>query len=172
MIGYWLMPAAAQKRQLAAVIEQLARKYDAPLFEPHVTLYSSDDDEAAAAALVERVAPRFAPVTLLVCCVEQSARFTKSLFVQFENNADAQRLSDSIRAESQSQTDYEFEPHLSLIYAALPSATKAAEARAVHLPFDGVTFETISAITFPRPIRSRGDVEAWRIITTADLRGS
>jgi hypothetical protein len=87
MIGYWLLPADSQRAWFRAAIERLAKKYDAPVFEPHVTLYSGDDEEESARALVDHVATRNAPLELSVAGVEHSERLTKTLFVQFARAA-------------------------------------------------------------------------------------
>ena len=42
IITYWICPAAPARNQLASIIGGLARRLDAPVFEPHVTIYSAD----------------------------------------------------------------------------------------------------------------------------------
>jgi 2'-5' RNA ligase len=170
MIGYWLIPAENEKRQLAALIRDLAQRYDAPVFEPHVTLYTRDDSEEDARRLLARMSAERA-VELSVGGIAYSDKFTKTLFVQFEKNADAQRLSDGFGESSHSARQYDFDPHLSLLYADISDATKAREARATRLPLQRVVFDSLAAIDFPRPIKSRADVEAWRTIATAKLTG-
>ena len=169
MIAYWLLPAESPRSWFVATIAQLARKYDGPLFEPHVTLYSTDENDEAARTLLERIAALHAPIELSVGGIEHSERFTKTFFVQFANARDAQQLSDAFVAASPSQKNYEFNPHLSLLYAHLPAETKAAEARNIRAPFERALFDSIAAIRFPRPIESRADVELWRTIATAKL---
>ena len=171
MVGYWLIPADEQKAQFAAIIGELAQRHDAPVFEPHVTLFSSDDSEEHARRILDHVASRYQPLELRVTGIAHSEKFTKTLFVHFANNRDAQRLSDAIQESSQSAGDYEFDPHLSLLYAHISADAKAAEARSCDLPFDRVVFDSIAAIHFPRHIESRADVEPWRTIATAKLRG-
>ena len=109
------------------------------------------------------------PIELSVGGIEHSEKFAKTLFVQFANARDAQQLSDAFVAASPSQKNYEFNAHLSLLYAHLPAETKAAEARNIRAPFERVLFDSIAAIRFPRPIESRADVESWRTIATAKL---
>lgn len=171
MIGYWLIPAEPQKSHLAALIAELATKYDAPMFEPHVTLYSGDADEQSARELVHEIAQHHRRIELAIRAVEHSEKLTKTLFVQFENRPEAQQLSDAFRAAAGSAKGYEFDPHLSLMYADVRSETKSAEAYRVQLPFERVAFDSVAAIHFPRPIKSRADVAGWRTIATAQLHG-
>jgi 2'-5' RNA ligase len=169
MIGYWLIPADEQKKHLASLIGDLARKYNAPVFAPHVTVFSSADSEEHARDLVERVAARHGAVELSVSGIAHSEKFTKTVFLEFNDDAAAQKLSDAVRESSHSARDYEFDPHLSLLYADLPQREKSAAAEGVRLAFDHVVFDSLAAIQFSQPIKSRADVEAWRTIATAIL---
>jgi 2'-5' RNA ligase len=171
MTGFWLLPAEPAQSWLTAAVEQLAQKYDAPVFEPHVTLYSGDDEEEAAGALVDRIAAPNTPVELSVAGIEHSEKFTKTLFVQFAKSSAAQQLSDAIRTASRSQRDYELNPHLSLLYAYIAEEVKAAEAERIRVPFERIRFDAISAVFFPKPIQTRADVEGWRVLATAKLSG-
>jgi 2'-5' RNA ligase len=171
MIGYWLIPVDEQRAQLAAIIREIAHKYEATAFDPHVTLYSTDDSEEHARRVLDQIAAQHQAFELRVSGIGHSEKFTKTLFVQFANNAEAQRLSAAIQNSSQSGSNYEFDPHLSLLYAHISPGINAAEAEAVHLPFDRVSFDSVAAINFPQQIKSRADVEAWQTIATAKLAG-
>jgi hypothetical protein len=37
--SFWLMPSEPLRKQLCAVIRALASEFDAPRFDPHVTIY-------------------------------------------------------------------------------------------------------------------------------------
>ena len=169
MISYWLIPADRQREQLATLIGQITHRYDAPAFEPHLTLYSSDDSEEHARRVLDHIAAQHRAVELRISGITHSEKFTKTLFVQFANNAEAQQLRDAIGELSQSGRDHHFDPHLSLLYARISAEAKAAEACGLRLPFERVVFDSIAAVRFPRPIESRADVEAWRKIATAKL---
>lgn len=171
MVAYWLVPAEPHRSAFAAIIRELAQRYEAPVFAPHVTLYSDDADEQSARALLDQLAKENRAIELAVRGIDYSDKFTKTLFVEFENTPEAQQLADAIRKHSSSSSDYEFSPHLSLLYAQLPNDTKAKEARAVRIPSQRIRFDAISAIQFPRSINSRADVEAWRTIGIGKLIG-
>src|SRR6267378_6638567 len=54
VIAYWLIPAEPAHSFFQGVINDLARRYDAPLFEPHVTVHvTSNRADAAESALSE-----------------------------------------------------------------------------------------------------------------------
>lgn len=172
LTGYWLIPAEPVQAHLVSIVRELAQKYHAPVFEPHLTLFSNSETEEHTRDVLRRVAAAHSPVELSVSGIEHSEKFTKTLFVQFSRNEAAQRLSDSVRAASSDpEQEYEFNPHLSLIYADLATETKAAEARRVRLPCDRIRFDAIAAIDFPTPIKTAADVEAWRMIAKTKLIG-
>ncbi len=171
MIGYWLVPAEPARTWFSAQIAELARRYDAPVFDPHVSVYSSEDDEDYARVLMKRVAPEFTSIQLTIEAVSWSEKFTRTLFVQFAQSSQVQQLSDSLRAGSRSRREYELNPHLSLLYALVSGEAKAAEAHRIALPFDDVEFDAISAISFSKSIKTRADVEAWRTIGGTQLSG-
>src|SRR3982751_1717196 len=134
MIGYWLIPAVEQNKQLAEIIREIARRYEAPVFDPHVTLCSSDDSEEHERRVLNHIAAQHHAVELRISGIAHSKKFTKTLFLQFDRNSEAQRLSDLIRKSSQSSREYEFDPHLSLLYAHISAEATAAEAHTIHLP--------------------------------------
>lgn len=41
-VAFWLVPARQEASFLAQIIQALATQYEAPLFEPHVTIFSTD----------------------------------------------------------------------------------------------------------------------------------
>jgi hypothetical protein len=44
--------------------------------------------------------------------------------------------------------------------------TKAQVADSLDLPFDEVSFDSVKAVISPAKIKSRADVEAWRVVAT------
>jgi 2'-5' RNA ligase len=163
MVAFWLMPARAERDRFTSVIAELAARYDAPVFEPHVTLIGGKLDEQKAADVLQRCT--FSePIELEIAGVETSEKYTKTLFVQFRPSPLASELSDAITAAANITSDYEFNPHLSLLYKEMREVEKAAAASRIELPFDRVTFDGLKAIVTPAEITSRKEVEAWRTI--------
>lgn len=68
--------------------------------------------------------------------------------------------------------DYEFDPHLSLIYKDLPESTRATLAAATTVPSMRVTFDRLRVIRCPDRITTRADVEAWQTLGERFLRDS
>lgn len=76
MIAFWLLPAPASAAVFAALIRKLARKYDAPLFDAHVTLCAGNFATADALDELREIQAR-ADYQLDVVGVEESATITK-----------------------------------------------------------------------------------------------
>ena len=169
MVAFWLVPARAERDRLASLIAGLAARFDAPVFEPHVTLFGGKIAEEKAADVLQRC--DFAmPIELEIAGVEFSEKFTMTLFVQFRSSQRASELSAAIKTAAEIESDYEFNPHLSLLYKEMPEREKAAAALTIELPFDRVAFDGVKAIVTPAGIKTRAEVEAWRTIGERRVR--
>jgi 2'-5' RNA ligase len=170
IIGYWICPAEPARSRLVEVIGDLARQFDAPVFEPHVTIYVTDAQrENPAAVLGEVLRKRRDPFRLTIRGLDYSAKFTKALFVQFAPDPKLTRLSEDLRRASGTRNDYELNPHVSLIYKKMDEEMKGRLANSITLPFTEVTFDNVKAIISPAEIKSREEVEAWRIVAEQNL---
>lgn len=166
MVAFWLSPPAGAREFFLSLIKDLAQRYHAPVFEPHVTLCGGEIAETRAEEIVRNLSIR-EPITLEITGVEHSEKYTKTLFVQFRSTPEIEALSAEIQKAAASHHD--LNPHLSLLYKEMPEADKAAAARAISLPFDSVTFETVTIVVTPSPIRGAADVEAWRTLGSRRL---
>ena len=166
LIAYWLIPAEQAHTFFDRVIDDLARRYDAPVFEPHVTLHVGAD--SAQEALAE-AARECTPIKLKPLGIQQSDEFVKTLFVQFALTAELRRMNEIIRNAAQDASQYELKPHLSLLYNKLEAAARRELAASIIVPFSEVTFDRIKAVRCVSPTQSRADVEAWRVIGAEEL---
>ena len=101
--------------------------------------------------------------------MHHSRQFTKTLFVQLALNAKLQGLSYLIRGASKTPSDYQLEPHVSLLYGSMSLPARRELARSIRLPFSTVVFNSIKAVRCVLPTRNRVEVEAWRVIATKSL---
>jgi hypothetical protein len=168
-IAYWLTPTEPTRGSLEKLIADLARRYDAPVFEPHVTLYVGSDRAEVADQIVSQAATGQEPIQLEVLDVRHSALFTKTLFLQLALSAKLQRLSELIRQRSPPSSPYYLNPHMSLLYRRMSLAARRELARSIRLPFSEVVFDSICAVRCTSPTRNRAEVEAWRVIATKSL---
>jgi Cyclic phosphodiesterase-like protein len=169
IITYWLCPAEPARSHFAAVISNLAARFDAAVFEPHVTISVTSAEQEKPAIVLAKVLPGYRRFRLEALGLGYSHKFTKTLFVRFADHADLTGLSEDLRRASGSPSDYELNPHLSLLYKTMDSETKRELARSTALPFGDATFDTVKAVLSPARIESPEDVESWRVIAEERL---
>jgi hypothetical protein len=105
---------------------------------------------------------------LKVC---QSSEFIKTLFVQFAPDRKLQQFNETIRDAAQDSSDYQLNPHLSLLYKKMSILARRQVAHSIKVPFSEVTFDSIKAVRCISPTRGRADIEAWRVVATKSLGG-
>jgi len=171
ILTYWLTPAEPARSYFASLISDLARRFDAPVFEPHLTLYATRAGGEDAEELLARTVAGRGAIPLCLTGVDFADEFTKTVFVQFQPNEELIRWSRKLRDASAFQNEYELNPHLSLIYKTLPSEIKEEIAGSLSLPFQEVHFDSAKAVITPDQIEAREDVEAWRVVASQKLSG-
>jgi hypothetical protein len=163
-VSFWLLPAEEDRLIFEAIIARLAQAYDAPVFAPHVTLYSGEyaDHEDPGAILAQAIQGIDA-VALTVESIRTTSAFTKTLFVQFAPSEPLNTLSDRLRQLSVTPSDYRLDPHLSLLYKHMPEADQQRAAETISLPQTQVSFDAVAGNVSPTPTRTRDDVERWEM---------
>ena len=169
VIAYWLIPSEPAHSFFQRIINDLARRYDAPAFEPHVTIYAGADRVDAAKNALAHAARKCKLIGLTPLGADESDEFIKTLFVQFAMNAELQRTNDIIRAAANDSPPYELNPHLSLLYNNVTEVVRRELAASISIPLSEVTFDAIKAVRCISPTRSRADVEAWHVVAAAFL---
>jgi 2'-5' RNA ligase len=164
VIAYWLIPSEPAHSFFQRIINDLARRYDAPVFEPHVTIHVGADRADAAENALGEAARECKPIGLTPLGIDQSDEFIKTLFVQFAMSSELRKDNDMIREAANDSFQYELKPHLSLIYENMEAAARRELATSINVPFSEVTFDAIKAVRCVSPTRSRADVEAWRVV--------
>ena len=169
VIAYWLIPAEPARSFFQQVINDLACCYDAPVFEPHVTIHAGSNRADSAESALSEAARFCKPIRLKALEVGHSSEFIKTLFVEFALNAELQQLSKIIRSAAEDSSHYELRPHLSLLYKKIPDAARRELSGSIEAPFSQVRFDALRAVRCISPTRSRSDVEAWRVVVTTEL---
>jgi 2'-5' RNA ligase len=171
LLAYWLIPAEPALRHFASLITELATRFDAPVFEPHLTLYATRAADEKPAEVIETAFAHLGPPPLLIAGVRSSDEFTKTLFVQFHPDAALKKFSEKLQATSRARRDYELNPHLSLLYKDMDTEAKLRLAVSIALPFTEVIFDSVKAVICPATISSGKDIEAWRVVAERKLTG-
>jgi len=171
VIAYWLIPSEPANSFFQRIINDLARRCDAPVFEPHVTIHVGADRADAAKNALGAAARECKLIGLKPLGIDQSNEFIKTLFLQFAASAELSKINGIIREASNDSSQYELKPHLSLLYKNMAIATRRELAASINVPLVEVTFDAIKAVRCVSPTESGADVEAWRIVAAASLSG-
>jgi 2'-5' RNA ligase len=169
VIAYWLIPAEPARSFFQGVIDDLARRYDAPLFEPHVTVHVGSNGADAVERALSLAAHACKLIKLKTLEISHSSEFIKTLFVQFGLNTDLRQLNEIIRNTAQDSSHYELKPHLSLLYKKMPAIARRELADSIKVPFSEVIFDALKAVRCISPTQSQADVEAWRVVAATEL---
>jgi hypothetical protein len=171
VIAYWLIPSEPAHSFFQRMINDLARRCDAPVFEPHVTIHVGADPSDAANNALGAAARECKFIGLKPLGINQSDEFIKTLFVQFAMSAELSKINGIIRKSANDWSQDELKPHLSLLYKNLAVATRRELAASINVPLSEVTFDRITAVRCVSPTECGADVEAWRVVAAASLSG-
>lgn len=170
-LSYWLLPSATDRACFQHIIDTLAKTYEAPSFEPHVTIYSgihSPSDDPA--AILQQATNGIQCVRLCVETLLYTDVFTKTLFVQFHPSPVLAAISETLRHAVSAASDYVLNPHLSLIYKQMSQETKQHLVSSLHIPQFEITFDEVSAVMSSGRTQSLEDVERWNTVYRKNLR--
>ena len=170
VVAHWLIPAKPAHGFFQDLINDLARRYDAPVFEPHVTIYVGADSTDAVDTTLSKAARDCEPIVLQALEVSHSNEFIKTLFVEFGLNSKLRQLNQVICSAAQIPSDYDLKPHLSLLYKRMSVQERRSLARSIEMPSSQVLFDSLKAVRCISPTQSRADVEAWRVMSEKVLR--
>ena len=171
----FLIPAQDDRSWAQGVIAELAARYDAPSFEPHVTVYGGSFAEDAELEPVRRVlaggAAEGGPITLRVTGLGVTEEYFKTLFVSFGEEPRLRRLHGLVKEAVVRDSGYELVPHLSLLYADIPLAAKEVAARTVFLDREEMRFDEVKIVA-PDPVTGWSDAKRWQTLFRVRLGGT
>ena len=164
----WLVPRAEDQQWLSAIISALANQYDAPIFEPHVTVYGGVYTPTdSLATLLPQVAPIAPPLTLTIQTIDQTADLFKTLFLVLAPHPALTLCSQRIQHQLQHPDNYLLQPHVSLIYKPLSARQKQTIIADLTLPSSSITFDTLKVVA-PRSGSWR-DFDTWHVLDSQPL---
>ncbi|MDP6340174.1 MAG: hypothetical protein QF842_07655 [Candidatus Marinimicrobia bacterium] len=116
----WLLPSIADRDYLSEIIQSLGAEYDAPVFDPHCTIFTPVNDLESAKTIIDQL--NFKPFKVSVSGLNQSDIIWKTVFVDLET--DPHLILLNYLFHQAFDTDYDFQPHISLIYKNLPTGLR------------------------------------------------
>ena len=167
-IVYWLMPADPERELFCDIIRILCKQFDAPNFDPHLTILVAQEDRQSPADVLKQI--KTSPIRLTVRGISFADEFTKTLFVQMESSKPLEKLVVDLGRAANSRSKTLHDPHVSLLYKKLAESVRKELASTIRLPFGEVIFDSIKAVRCELPVQSSADVEAWLVVATKSLR--
>ena len=163
MHAIWLTFSKNDRNYLKKIIDELSEKYQAPKFEPHITVYGLVDSEMS---LLESIAKE---VTLdhnsfLVEKSEilQSEELWKTVYVELKMNNQLELIYKNLKKHFEKIVKYEFNPHISLIYKILPMEEKIKIINELDIKNEFMIDRLVVQKIFP-------EVEKWKIVKEYNL---
>jgi len=162
-IAYWLLPERGAREVFTNEIHELARRFRAPAFAPHVSVFIAPENSRDPIEILRELGA--VTIKLTIRSIRFSEQFTKTLFVQFEQSVPLQEMGDRIWKASGASERYVIDPHLSMLYANLPPEMKQELAGEIIFPFGEVHFRSICAMRCAQPTATVAEVEQWRLLS-------
>jgi len=168
-IAFWLLPAANGSAHLQKKINQLATRFDAAHFIPHLTLLALPTARVSAPTeLLDHISAKTAPLALDCSGAPQwSQRYTEALTLSVDTSAELLDLITSLHPDRHVTADYR--PHLSLLYANLNQQTGEQLEQEFAGKSETFLFDRIALISIGPQTTTATDVKAWKMITTRPL---
>lgn len=158
----WLLPAAKDLEPLAAKIHQLASRFGAPAFTPHVTVFGGlTTPRERILEAVETVARERGPFSLVPRGITHSALFFQCLVLDFGEAREVLELRRDLAPVVGKRPEQAARPHLSLLYAELPEGERAGLAQEVEPPA-AIHFDRLCLVAPGDGLAGWKDVVGWR----------
>ncbi|MEM3006873.1 MAG: hypothetical protein QXW37_00620 [Candidatus Nitrosotenuis sp.] len=156
----WLEPTIKDTKYLSKIIKQLGRKYNAPLFKPHITVYSNIAKYTQASSAVAECVG-LSKIRVTCTKIRYTDYLWKTLYLEIKKDKRLQLINTTLGSKLANR--YKFAPHISLIYKKLDVNTKKHLIKNLKLKriysFDKITI-----------IRSSKNVLKWKKMKTIRLK--
>ncbi len=164
----WLIPEGEVRRQLARTIRKLSRQYSTPAFAPHITLVSSIVGPGReVTAKTAQLTKGLRPLRLRLTRLDFRDEYFRCLFVRVARTSALARVHQKATSVFSLQGGRAFLPHVSLVYGALPRATKRNLVLSLGARFDlGFEVRRIDVVAI------QGPPDRWRRLKSFPFGGT
>ncbi len=163
-VSLWLMPPAAVRVELTAVIRDLGARYRTPAFEPHITLAGDIPPRGDMVAKADALARRLTAFSVEPSAAAWGTSYFHAVFLPLVHDAslhEAHGLASDMFGVSRHGT---YAPHLSLVYGNLDRATKSE----IVAELSSMQWPSFVAVEL-RLQETNGRPEVWTPIITIPL---
>jgi 2'-5' RNA ligase len=157
----WLTPSYRDRKYLNKIIRNLAKKYAAPKFSAHITVFSGVSSLHKAKTAVQLV--RCDPIKTRKISIGQSDYLWKTLFIRIKKEKQLENLYCTL--QNRFDKNYAFMPHISLIYKKLDSTTKKTIKADLKIK-NTFSFDTITIIKSSKNTQKWNKCYTFRLSAT------
>jgi len=163
MYAIWFVLEKNDTEYFTNIINELSTKYDAQPFKPHITAYGLVDvDLEELDKIVENSIKGEKQFVIEKSNVSYSDVFWKTLFVEFQPSLQLERINKKITESLESFTQYEFIPHVSLIYKKMNESEQKKLA-------DSIQIKEKFTVTAMWIQQFHEDIDKWKIVRKYEL---
>lgn len=160
LYSIWAIPPQPVYDQLKELIESLAKEYNAPTFEPHMTVLGAFEAEFEdIQQKVTQHAQITKPLELSLGPISISTTYFQSVFVRVNSTAQLMQLNLATKKMFDVENNV-FMPHISLLYGVDEMREREETAQKISLP--SVSF-TVSELTI---VPADPDPQKWEHLAT------
>ena len=165
----WIVPSSDVKQRFSGMIDDLAGRYEAPKFEPHMTLLGDlKGNEEGLLNKAYEIAGAISPFRIRMTEIDYLDAYFRCLFIRAEETGPLMEANEKAREVFGRQTSPKFMPHISIMYGEYPNELKeriiGELGREQNIEFD---VESICFVYSSKNI----PINEWRVIKEFSLKG-
>ncbi len=160
LYSLWIIPSPDTKKRLKKIIIKLSKKYDGPVFEPHMTLLGNiQSEESECVKNTKVLASQIKPFSITFGDISFSTTYFQSVFLRIKSSAELMEV--NLRAKKLFNLNNNvFMPHISLLYGNFDMKMREKVSSRIHLP-DKLSFKVKQIIVTP----STENPSEWKHLT-------
>ena len=105
-------------------------------------------------------------IPLKLLKVDYSDFLFKTLFLQFASHPTPIKLAQTVQSALQNPGEYQFDPHLSLLYAKISQGTQQALAKSIQFDTNTFLFNKLNLVAPNSKTNDWSDIAGWQIQKT------
>ena len=174
-IGYsiWLIPDSEVYELTSQIILDIARKYHAPKFEPHITLlgeFGKEKSEKDVIKSFKELIRNQKALTLSFESADCENFYFRALFLKVRRTKELLSFHKKAKQALSMKNIKSYMPHLSLVYGNFSKDSKTKILPTINKKFLRKDFIKKFAITKIYLFKTQGTVSQWRKIATFPLK--
>lgn len=152
----FLEPTGTLGQELQAAITDLAKRYDGPIFAPHVTLLARIEDEDPREK-VKELASSLTPFTLTLGTLDGEDEYFRAFYIHIEHTDALKAAHQAALATFSMEDARPYMAHLSLFYGNIDNVLRTKLMEGTVYPA-GTSWQVDSLSLY----ETAGNAEAWR----------